>query len=60
MLTSKNSEKLKLLSENNKVCVEVADHCIMNVDQSTNTVSLQDKRENTRKVSVDENKIDVL
>ena len=60
MLISKNSEKLKSLSENNKVCVEVADHCIMNVDQSTSTVSLQDKRENTRKVSVDENKIDVL
>ena len=41
-------------------CVEVADHCIMNVDQSTRTVSLQEKRENTWKVSVDENKIDVL
>ena len=46
------------MSENNKVCVEVADHCIMNVDQST--VSLQEKRENTWTVSVDENKIDVL
>ena len=43
-----------------EVCVEVADHCIMNVDQSTSTVSLQEKRENTWKVSVDENKIDVL
>ena len=53
-------EKLKSLSKNNKVCVEVSDHCIMNVDQSTSTVSLHDKRENTRKVSVDENKIDVL
>ena len=31
----------------------------MNVDKSTSTVSLQ-KRENTWKVSVDENKIDVL
>ena len=51
---------MKSLSENNKVCVEVADHCIMNVDQSTSTVSLQEKSENTRKVSVDENKIDVL
>ena len=33
-------EKLKALSEKSKVCVEVADHCIMNVEQSTSTVSI--------------------
>ena len=40
--------------------MEFADHCIMNVDQSTSTISLQEKRENTWKMSVDKNKIDVL